>query len=667
MSTSQRLSFIQGLRGIAILLVILFHLKPDFCPSGYLGVDVFFVISGYFLIGKHLRDTNEFRPLSFLKKKGVRLLPPYLAVIILTALSSIAIFAAKDMDAGALLYKPCLLGKPNFFLDNLTGNYFSSDTRSYPQMHLWYMGVLFQCYLLFTLLFWGWSKCHCSARTRIIHLSVLGVLSFSFAFLYLTHFPYHYVSDTYYKTSARIWEFALGGFLYVLPSPEKKPETIFAAAAALGAMIVCSFLNMPHSAIGVCIGAFCGAVLIRYGKVWDTYSPLAFKPLVWLGEISFSLYLIHWPCICFSEYVAGHILSTHVSCLLFACLVPMAFLYHRYLEAPRWSVVSIPVFWAFAAISCKSITYTHGFEHYLHQKVNQQIPPYIAIEHIASPLPSDSPLYKGTDDIPPNNFGSTPNPRAVKLWNIGTDNCPINFAIIGDSHALDFALGMHQAGLKNSWHGVLLNSYVTPFWNADFRSPNETTAIGNYFTKEKAAGIMNWLKMHPELHTVFIVQYWRARFEPHKSWTGEKVEGDMVRIRAAELRDFCVQLNAIGKKVVITTDCPELSTDSPKRVLAAYLMWHDGEDYPASMSISKHSYEQTDGAFNRELDRMADEGLCIVLHREKAFFTTEKFTIYDGQNLSHRDRHHLTEKGAAYGISNSIEQISSIINGCSKE
>lgn len=667
MSTTQQLSFIQGLRGIAILLVILFHLKPNLFPSGYMGVDVFLVISGYFLIGKNLRETNEFRPLTFLKKKGVRLLPPYLAVIILTALASVVIFAAADMETGALLYKSCLLGKPNLFLDNLSGNYFSSDTRAYPLMHLWYMGVLFQCYLIFTLLFWGWSKYHCSTRTRIVHLSVLAALSFSYAFLYLTHFPYNYASDTYYKTFARIWEFALGGLLYVLPVPRKKAEAIFAAAAALGAIIICSFLNMPHNAIGVCIGAFCGAVLIRYGKVWDTYSPLTLYPLVWLGGISFSLYLIHWPCICFSEYVAGHTLSTQASFLLIVCLVPMAFLYYRCLEAPRYSIVSLPVFWIFAAIPCKSITYTHGFEHYLHQQVNQQIPPNIDIAQIATPIPSDSPVYKGTADISPNNFGTAPNPRAVKLWNIGTDNCPINFAIIGDSHALDFAMGMHQAGLKNSWHGVCLNSYVTPFWNADFRSANETTAIGNYFTKEKATAILNWLKMHPELHTVFIAQHWRSRFEQHRSWTGEWIMGDMVHIRAAELRDFCTQLQAIGKTVVIITDCPELPADSPKRALASYLMWHNGEDYPASLSISRQSYEQTDGAFNRELDKMADEGLCFVLHRENSFFTTEKFDGYDGQSLSHRDRHHLTEKGAAFGISDAIEQISSIINGSSKE
>lgn len=137
--------------------------------------------------------------------------------------------------------------------------------------------------------------------------------------------------------------------------------------------------------------------------------------------------------------------------------------------------------------------------------------------------------------------------------------------------------------------------------------------------------------------------------------------------RAAELREFCRQLKAIGKEVVVATDTPQIKTNTPKQVLCSYLMFPMGKDFPADLTCDKESYEQSDGAFNHELDNMAAEGLCTVLHRENTFFKTNTFRAYDGHSISHRDADHLSPEGGYLSISGVLEQIGALLTPQAKE
>lgn len=662
MQEKQQLTHIQGLRGIAILFIVLFHLLPSVCPNGYMGVDVFFVISGYFLIGRQLLTAETFHPLPFLKRKGERLLPPYLILLLLVAVIMIFLFPASEICKYSGLLKASLTGQPNTFLSHLSGNYFSSDSRSYPLMHLWYMGVLLQCYLLFTLLFWGWSYFHCCRRTRIICALCLGLISLAVAFLYLWHIPYDYAIDTYYWTSARIWEFILGGILYIAPKPQTRSSSFILAFGALMALAVCTFIPLPNSATGILIGAVCGSILLHYGAAWKQFSILNSSFLIWIGSISFSLYLIHWPCICFSEYLLMDALSPVTSIAIFILIIlPLSLLFRKWVEAPLYPFVLIPCLWVVSATLYKTLSITQGFKEQIHRDINQELEILLgSTTPEITDINETSPLLKGAEGIRSNQDSPHLQPEAL-LKELGKKDAPISFVVLGDSHGTDFSAAMHALGIKEGWHGVHLNAYVTPFWNAAFKtSPH--IAPGQYFDKDKASRIIHWLHNHPELKTVFIAQLWRNRIKSHHTWDGVFINDDLVHARAEELRELCKQLKSIGKQVILVTDVPRISTESPLRKIAAYRMWHTSNNYPKDLICDRNEYFKTDAAFNYEMDKMEKDGICQVLHREDAFFTANTFCAYNKEILTHRDSHHLTQAGALYSISSCIERIRSILN-----
>lgn len=666
MAGKKKLLYVQGIRGFAILLVVLFHLLPQVCPSGYMGVDVFFVLSGYFLIGRQLENGADFKLPEFLKKKALRLLIPYFALLTAVSAVSLILLPAAELVNGEKLLKACLWLKGNLFLDKLSGNYFSTDTRTFPLMHLWYMAVLMQCYLVFTLLFLMWHYGRCSRKARLLHLALLGGASFAVAYLRLTPIPWEYAASTYYWTSARIWEFVLGGILFILPKPRSSATVVATAVGALLVLTVCSFFPMQESALMVLLGAVCGCLLLRCGALWEKFSPLRCSLFVWLGGISFSLYLVHWPCISFAEFILGQPLTCSTALLTLLLILPLSILFYRGVEKPTHPLWVLPVMMLIALMLQKGIHKTDGFRDYLHREINQTLQLDYNPNTYIPRLPESSRLYAGTEGIVPNNFTAEPDPDAVLLQEIGDSRQKTTFVVLGDSHACDVAAGLHSSASANGWHGVFLNSYITPFWNAELPA-DPLIAIGNFYNEDKAQRLMRWLAQHRELQTVFIAQYWQHRLVPHPTWSGKQAEGDMVQVRAAELREFCRRLRSLGKKVVIFTDNPVIATDAPERVLGAYLMFPLNGDFPPALTCDKASYEQENAAFNRELDRLAEEGLCRVFHRERAFFRGDTFRAFDGKNLLLRDAHHLTLPGAEMSIAPFQREIDDMLRSTSAE
>lgn len=651
------MTYIQGIRGIAILLIILFHLLPDWCPNGYMGVDVFFIISGYFLVGRQLVSDDTFKPWPFVKKKGVRLLVPYLGVIVLVGLVSMVVFPAHAMLESCML-KPCILAQGNVFLSRLGNNYFSSNTRNFPLMHLWYMGVLLQSYLFFMCLFMGWSFLRCGRRTRVAIISLIGLISFAVAFLWRWQIPYDYARDTYYWTSSRLWEFSLGGLLYLLPKARPGVLSQSAAIAALMGLVSFSFIVLPNSSVGILIGAVCGSLLLRYGVVWEKYSPLCCQSVVWVGGVSFSLYLLHWPCICFAEFMLCGPLSPVWALALCAVILPLSLFYKMGVEDSEASLRVVPILWLLAAVVWGVTVKTDGLKNYLHKEVNALLENPVTAGR-PSPVDAASPLYGGTEGIRPNQ-GSPYTKAGPLLYHVGDSKEAPTFVILGDSHADDFSFAMHALGLQNGWHGIYLNAYVTPFWNSEYcASPH--TAPGHYFNQDKAWRILHWLSCHQELKTVFIAQSWQGRLQTHYSWSGKEVAGNPESTRAAELKEFCKHVQAVGKRVVVVTDPPRIGTDFPKRMVEGCLMWHNDGYVPDVLKCDKNSYEKHNGALNRAMDCMAEEGLCLVLHREKAFYETDIYQAFDGRILYHQDSNHLTPAGSLRSVSKDIEYIRSIL------
>lgn len=658
MNDSHTITHIQGLRGLAILLIVFFHLCPAICPNGYMGVDVFFIISGYFLLGKQVKGEQVFNAWHFLRQKCQRLLFPYYILIFLVAVVTVVIFPSCEMMRCCGILKACLLGKANIFLDQLRGNYFSSDARMLPLMHLWYMGVMLQSLLLFTVLFFFWGCCRISPTMRMLHLVLIAVISFFIAFLYLFPMPFNYSQNTYYWTSARLWELVLGGLLYGRSRFKAFAFAPFLSLSAFVIFIACSFLPLPNSAIGVMLGVLCGSLMLLFGKSHWSFSLLENNYLVWMGNISFSLYLIHWPCICFAEYILGRTLTLCDATLLLLIL-PAAYFFHRVIESLRYAYAMLPLAAIAAGIAYKSITETHGFARYLHLDDNRAIESCIS-DCTLPELPQQSPFWDGTHGITPNQYSPHSKPECL-LHELGDTNQEISFAIIGDSHAFDLACGMHLWGVEQGWHGLFLNSYVVPYWGAEYRTP-PSIAPGNFFDENKASLLLHWLQQHPEIRTIFIAQYWSQRLRPHMMWNGLSIETNIPQARVNELRQFCQKVQACGKRIVLVTDTPQLPSSTPLRDISSRLMWHQGKGISPALCCHRKNYDARNGAFNKEMDKMENDGICCVLHRENVFFPTDLFVAYDGTYLTHRDNHHLYPYGSKVSVSGSIDEIRKLLS-----
>lgn len=643
----KQLTHIQGVRGILIILIVLFHIFPQYCPNGFFGVDVFFVISGYFLLGKQLTDGSDFHLTSFIKNKCGRLLQPYFLTVFSCIIIGILILPASDILQADKLVKGVLLCTCNDTLQGMSSGYFAVQTRSYPLMHMWYMGVLLQCYLFFALLFSLWQFFRVPGRFRLLLSVIIGLVSFIYAHQELYGYWWQNPINTYYLTTARIWEFVLGGILYGLP-PVISNKSSIVALTALGVLILLSFLPIESSYQYVGISAVIGALIIRYGAVGITNNILSTKIFICLGTISFSLYLVHWPLICFAEYIFCNQVPLWGYFVLISIIFTFAILAYHTIEKPRFPLWSIAILWV-TVFGLHTLTIrTLGFHNLLHQHLNTQFQDLqIRPQTAVSP---DNPLQTGSDGIAPNQSS----PLAKKgflLMNVGDLGQPVSFVIMGDSHAVDLTKALHYKGCESGWHGVLLNSYVVPFWNADYRKEGLPSAPGNFFNKNKAVHIISWLRAHPELKYVMIAQYWRYRFVPHVSWQGKNIEQNIIEERLNELRSFCEQVKLAGKEIIIFTDTPEISETTPCRVARGYAMYSMLPQLPQGMYYNQEEYSKTDGYFNSMLDSLQEEGFCTVIHREDAFFENATCSALRNGKSIFRDSHHLTVQGALLSIS----------------
>lgn len=345
---------IQGMRAVAVLLVVLFHAEIPGFGGGYVGVDVFFVISG-FLISTHLlkslRDHGRVGFGAFYARRARRLLPAAFVVIIATVLAARLLvspiqfgYVIKDAIA-ATFYIPNL-----WFAYNAT-DYLAEKTPSLL-LHYWSLGVEEQFYLLWPVLLAILFR-FCTARwTLAIAMSALIVVSFAVC-LYSTTYAQ---PDAFFLLPARVWEFGLGALvaLALLDGRQLFAPRIAAALgwvgllAIIGAAVVFTTKTVyPGSAVAIpVLGA---ALLIAAGTApGGPARMLSVRPVTWIGDISYSLYLVHWPVLMLP--VAAGAYMEHLPmwariALAMAC-VPLAWLLYTYVEIPGqrigWLTASRP-------------------------------------------------------------------------------------------------------------------------------------------------------------------------------------------------------------------------------------------------------------------------------------------------------------------------------------
>ena len=363
---------IQGLRGIAVLAIVLYHADPTLLPGGYIGVDVFYVISGFLITQMLLRELQQRGSISlrhFYARRIRRLLP--MAFVVITATVIAADYLQSPLDAARTakdaLASALYVGNYRFALEQT--NYLYSNLTPSPLQHYWSLGVEEQMYLLWPLILLVagmWLRRRISLRGPIVVLSVSSIASFLYC-IRLTHTNEPWA---FFSFPSRAWELGLGALLaFGAPSLQKvaRPILRFVGLAGLG-IIVWSALHFSSSTpwpgfsaaapvlgAGAVIAAGCGRTVGLTARV------LSLPPLQFSGRISYSWYLWHWPLLILAPLALKHSLSSMTALEFVGASGVLATITHFSVEKPlhvsawlarrSWRAISLGFALTAAAVS----------------------------------------------------------------------------------------------------------------------------------------------------------------------------------------------------------------------------------------------------------------------------------------------------------------------------
>ena len=334
---------IEGMRGIAVLLVLLFHASIPGFNGGFVGVDVFFVISGFLITGMLLREyetTGKISLGNFYARRLRRLLPASALVLVVTLIASILFLpplsipsVARDISAAALYIS-------NIVFAFRATDYFAAGAAPSPILHFWSLGVEEQYYLfwpaIFLLVAFGAKK----IRIRIgIAITGIGIFSFIFATYLVTRAgPW-----AFFSLPTRAWELALGGLLAVLGTwLSKTPRwiAVLLGWCGLAAVIYSGIFitaTAPFPSWPALIPTLGAALLIISGSRASGYGParlLRQKIPQFFGSISYSLYLWHWPLLVIPLAMQDSPLNIYQRSGLALLGIPCAYATKRWVEDP---------------------------------------------------------------------------------------------------------------------------------------------------------------------------------------------------------------------------------------------------------------------------------------------------------------------------------------------
>ncbi|MFN3521831.1 MAG: acyltransferase family protein [Phenylobacterium sp.] len=326
---------IDGLRAVAVTPVVLFHAGVSPFSGGFVGVDVFFVISGYLITSIIAGEiaAGKFTILKFYERRVRRILPALFATLAATAVASAILLLPRAFrDFGQSAVAATLFSSNILFWRE--GDYFGAGVLTKPLLHTWSLAVEEQYYIVIPLLMMLLARWR---RNALLWTAVICAVSFAAAQWALSRYP----TAAFYLSPFRFWELGIGGLLALGAAPAIRSRLALEVTGLLGLGLIAAPVFLYSSAtpfpglaaLAPCLGA---ALIIHSGGQGETLVSrlLGLRPVVFIGLISYSLYLWHWPIIVLYRYWRIVDPSGLEIAGLIAASVAIAALSWRYVEAP---------------------------------------------------------------------------------------------------------------------------------------------------------------------------------------------------------------------------------------------------------------------------------------------------------------------------------------------
>ena len=300
---------LDGIRAIAVYLVVAFHAGSDRFDGGFIGVDVFFVLSGYLVTRLLLRDIDGKGSIGYRRFYGRRvrrLLPAALVVLLATAAIYPSIATRADLSTAADSIKAAALYVANWFFIRQSSDYFAADVQSNPVIHFWSLSIEEQFYLVWPLLLGGmfaFARRFGNRASQVVRIIVVGALVLSLANgLRLANVN---VGRAYFGTDTRAYQLLAGALLALTPAifarvPTTQTLRRLVSLAGVGALVALLFAATSTVSVGPVTRGVIATVLTVTLIISMELGPgvvrsaLSWKPIVYLGRISYGTYLWHW-------------------------------------------------------------------------------------------------------------------------------------------------------------------------------------------------------------------------------------------------------------------------------------------------------------------------------------------------------------------------------------
>ena len=629
---------IDGLRAIAVFLVVGFHAFPERIEGGFIGVDIFFVISG-FLISKiifdHL-DNNCFSLSNFYCRRIKRIFPSLLVVLIVTySFGWMMLTSTEFSQLGAHIASGA--GFSSNFILWIESGYFDKNTYAKPLLHLWSLGIEEQYYILWPILLWSaWQR----QLNLLMVTTILGIGSF---LLNLNSIQNDTVA-AFYSPQTRFWELLIGSALAGISFYRKNENTSFISD-------VCEFgdrgrtLSNMKSLVGaafICIGiitinkerAFPGAwallptlgaaMVISAGEhAWLNRTILSNRILVWFGLISFPLYLWHWPLLSFAYILGSRTPGIDIRIAAILISIMLSWITYRLIENPIRSnqvkkrhvekaLVALIVVVGFAGYLAPWLQETglRDSKQFIVVKYEGEITAKSVFDYMAKNFYPCTPASLREGAMSWREDVSTAYVRCFQ----SKKSDPVKIAIIGDSHAEDLFIGLADELIDV---------------NVVYYAQDGLPRVGN----GKFGKIFTYILDNPDITTVIL----------SGSWYGRLGEIPAVSTLKNELSETIRALIKAKKFVYITDDVHHFSFPPELCKYGRRIsLWNTCIE---DISYFHEKYK----TYYSSLELLERENSTIKLLRITASFCGKTFCSMerDGEIL-YRDTGHLTVNGSKF-------------------